>query len=48
MDNVIITAHYAGLTPRYQERAFALFLDNLQRYVKGDEMRNVIDIARGY
>jgi D-2-hydroxyacid dehydrogenase (NADP+) len=30
MENVIITAHYAGATPRYDERAMQIFLDNLR------------------
>ena len=48
MDNVIITAHYAGLTPRYHERAMAIFLDNLQRYRAGEPLRNVVDKKLGY
>jgi phosphoglycerate dehydrogenase-like enzyme len=48
MDNVIITAHYAGITPRYHERAIAVFLDNLQRYRTGEPLRNVVDRELGY
>jgi phosphoglycerate dehydrogenase-like enzyme len=48
MDNVIITSHYAGLTPRYHERAMAIFLDNLQRYRAGEPLRNVVDKKLGY
>ncbi|MDQ4074722.1 MAG: D-2-hydroxyacid dehydrogenase [Chloroflexota bacterium] len=48
MDNVIITAHYAGATPHYHERAMAIFLDNLQRYQAGEPLRNVVDKTRGY
>jgi phosphoglycerate dehydrogenase-like enzyme len=48
MDNVIITAHYAGLTPQYDERAIAIFLDNLRRYQAGEPLRNVVDKAAGY
>lgn len=48
MDNVIITAHYAGATPHYNERALALFLDNLRRYVAGEPLRNVVDKSLGY
>lgn len=47
-ERVIITAHYAGLSPRYDERAFAIFLDNLERYVKGEGLRNVVDKDLGY
>ena len=48
MDNVIITAHYAGSTPHYNERAGAVFLDNLQRYQAGEPLRNVVDKRLGY
>jgi phosphoglycerate dehydrogenase-like enzyme len=45
---VIITAHYAGATPRYYERVIPLFLDNLRRYLAGEPLRNVVDKALGY
>jgi phosphoglycerate dehydrogenase-like enzyme len=48
LDNVIVTAHYAGLTPRYDERAIAIFLDNLRRYQAGEPLRNVVDKVAGY
>ncbi|MDY6770503.1 MAG: D-2-hydroxyacid dehydrogenase [Candidatus Nanohaloarchaea archaeon] len=37
-DDVIITPHIAGLTPRYGERLAALFHDNLEAFRGGDEM----------
>jgi phosphoglycerate dehydrogenase-like enzyme len=48
MPNVIITSHYAGLSPRYHERAVEIFLDNLQRYQNGQPLRNVVDKQLGY
>jgi phosphoglycerate dehydrogenase-like enzyme len=48
MENVIITSHYSGLTPRYHERAMNIFLDNLQRYQAGEPLRNVVDKELGY
>ncbi len=45
--NVLVTSHYAGLTPRYHERALALFLDNLRRYDAGEPLRNVVDKRLG-
>ena len=48
MENVIVTAHYSGRTPRYEERAMSIFLDNLQRYVEGKPLRNVVDKGVGY
>ena len=48
MENVIITAHYAGFTPAYTERGMAIFLDNLKRYQSGQPLRNVVDKRLGY
>jgi phosphoglycerate dehydrogenase-like enzyme len=47
-ENVIITPHYAGATPHYDERAMAIFLDNLRRYKAGEPLRNVVDKKLGY
>jgi len=48
MENVIVTAHYAGLTPHYEQRALDIFVDNLERYVTGRPLRNVVDKELGY
>ena len=48
IDSVIITAHYAGITPHYHERAMEVFLDNLQRYRTGEPLRNIVDRKLGY
>ncbi|MFQ6019837.1 MAG: D-2-hydroxyacid dehydrogenase [Dehalococcoidia bacterium] len=48
MDNVVITPHVAGGTPLYMERAVDLFCDNLRRYLSGEPLRNLVDVARGY
>lgn len=48
MENVIITGHYSGETPHYDERALQIFMENLERYVKDQPMKNVVDKKRGY
>ncbi|HEY1012624.1 MAG TPA: D-2-hydroxyacid dehydrogenase [Herpetosiphonaceae bacterium] len=48
LENVIITAHYAGATPFYNQRALAIFLDNLERFGRGEPLRNVVDKQAGY
>ena len=48
LENVIVTPHISGGTPRYMERAVELFCDNLRRYLAGEPLRNVVDPARGY
>jgi len=48
MENVILTPHISGGTEIYNERAVAIFTDNLRRYLAGEPLRNVVDPARGY
>ena len=43
LPNTILTAHYAGRTPHYRDRAAAIFLDNLERYITGQPLFNVVD-----
>lgn len=48
LENVIVTAHYSGATPRYVERVLDIFLDNLERYKRGEPLKNVVDKKLGY
>jgi D-2-hydroxyacid dehydrogenase (NADP+) len=48
LENVILTPHVSGATPRYYERAAALFADNLDRFLSGRPLANRFDAARGY
>lgn len=45
LPNIVITPHQSGEGPRSQERLDALFLENLRRYVVGDELLNVVTEA---
>lgn len=45
LPNLVITPHQSGDGPRGQERLDALFLENLRRYVTGDELLHVITEA---
>ena len=47
-ERVIITSHYAGNSPHYDERAFKIFTDNLQRFVAREDLENVVDKESGY
>ena len=42
-DNVIITPHVAGFSPRIAERHLAVLLDNIERFRKGEPLRNLVD-----
>lgn len=48
MEQVIVTPHTSGYTPRYFERVWALFMDNVIRYREGRELRNIVDKQAGY
>ncbi|MDR1315783.1 MAG: D-2-hydroxyacid dehydrogenase [Spirochaetales bacterium] len=45
---IIITPHYSGSHPQYDEIVFHLFLDNLKRYTSGSELRNIVNKTLGY
>jgi phosphoglycerate dehydrogenase-like enzyme len=45
MENVILTPHVAGYSPRIAERHLAVVLDNLGRFRRGEPLRNVVDKA---
>jgi len=46
--NLLITPHTAALTDRLWERHYALFADNLQRYLNGEKLLAVVDKSKGY
>lgn len=45
---VIVTPHNGATTPQTQGRAIEIFLDNIERYVQGRDLRNLVDKASGY
>ena len=45
---VVFTPHVSGMADNPGPRGFDLFLENLRRFVDGDELVNVIDWERGY
>mgnify|MGYP001083384250 CR=1 FL=1 len=48
MENVIITPHTAGNSPNHPERTTAIFLRNLERFVRNEPLENVVDLDWGY
>jgi phosphoglycerate dehydrogenase-like enzyme len=44
-ENVILTPHVAGYSPRIAERHLGLLLDNLGRFQRGEPLRNVVNKA---
>ena len=48
LDNVFITPHTSGISERIWQRETELLIDNLQRWFRGEPLRNRVDVARGY
>jgi phosphoglycerate dehydrogenase-like enzyme len=48
MDNVIITPHVAGYSPRIPERHLAVLLDNIGRFTRDEPLQNVVDKVRWF
>jgi phosphoglycerate dehydrogenase-like enzyme len=48
LDNLLITPHTAGLTEKLWDRHYALFSDNLRRYLSHQPLRYLVDKHRGY
>ncbi|MGH7618245.1 MAG: D-2-hydroxyacid dehydrogenase [Gemmatimonadaceae bacterium] len=46
--NVVITPHSSGFRASHWTEVADLFADNLERFRRGDELRNVVDLDAGY
>jgi phosphoglycerate dehydrogenase-like enzyme len=48
LPNTIITPHIAGISNHYDERATALFAENLSRFIADLPLYNLFDWEKGY
>lgn len=48
LPNVIITGHNAAATPLLWERGIVLLKENVGHFLKGEELKNVVDTKAGY
>lgn len=48
LPNVYMTPHSTARTTRFMHDSVDLFLQNLKRYITGQELLNVVDKALGY
>ena len=48
LENVLLSPHCADHTPDWLERAMRFFLDQFERYRKGEPLVNVVDKKLGY
>ena len=48
LENLLITPHIGGLTEKLWERHYALFSENMRRYLKREPLLSVVDKQQGY
>lgn len=48
LDNVLIAPHISSATHHYDERAVELFSENLRRYLRGEDLLNLVNNEIGY
>jgi phosphoglycerate dehydrogenase-like enzyme len=48
LDNLLITPHTAAVTERLWERHCRLIVENLKRFLAGQQLLNQVDKGRGY
>jgi phosphoglycerate dehydrogenase-like enzyme len=48
LDNLLITPHTAGLAEKLWDRHYALFSENLRRYLAHEPLLHVVDKRKGY
>jgi phosphoglycerate dehydrogenase-like enzyme len=48
LDNALLSPHCADNTPGWLEAAMRVFVQNLERYRRGERLRNVVDKRLGY
>jgi phosphoglycerate dehydrogenase-like enzyme len=48
MKQVLLTGHYAGFHPDYEAMALEVALENLDRFLQGKPLKNVVDKEAGY
>jgi phosphoglycerate dehydrogenase-like enzyme len=48
MENVIITSHTSGATPKYMDRALGILRENIRRFIADEPLINVVDLREGY
>lgn len=47
-DRALVSPHCSAVHAGWDEASFAIFLDNLDRFIRGAPLRNVVDPVRGY
>lgn len=47
-ENLMVTPHISGASRAHLRRTFELFMDNVERFVRGEPLLNLVDVELGY
>jgi len=48
LDNVVMSPHRAAYSRNVQQAHFQFIVENLRRFIQGEELQNVVDMSLGY
>jgi phosphoglycerate dehydrogenase-like enzyme len=48
LDNVIVTPHSSWISEMRNERRYNIIYENLKHYIKGEQLKNIVDLEKGY
>lgn len=48
LENVIITAHNSWVSEMRNTRRYNMIYENMRRYINGENLKNVVDLSKGY
>ncbi|MDE3090775.1 MAG: D-2-hydroxyacid dehydrogenase, partial [Chloroflexota bacterium] len=48
LQNALIAPHISAATPHYDDRVVELFCENIRRYLRGEELLNLVNRQAGY
>ncbi len=48
LDNVLISSHSSWVSEVRDERRFEMIYNNLRKYIQKEELKNVVDLVKGY
>ena len=48
MENLLLSPHCADHTPTWLEDAMEFFIENFERFQKGEALKNVVEKRLGY
>jgi phosphoglycerate dehydrogenase-like enzyme len=48
LENVLLSPHCADNTASWLDEAMEFYVENFERYTRGEELKNIVDMRQGY